>query len=266
MRLPDAIRRAALFPEADLPAPPPGHPTRRVSLADVFVRLPVGLPFALASPERIDESSVEQVVDEVRRFVGSEGRQGLFWFVPDEPHLAGLGERLRRLGMRPSDFAGMESRQAAMAAVDAPRQRPSGVVARRVASFDEFLAAQRLIAESLDLDATVRRAFEERAERLWPFESADGDGATYVAVLDGEVVAYAGALFGATAVYLGGGVTRPEHRGRGAYTALVHARWQAAVERGTPALTVSAGTMSRPILERLGFSIVGWFDCLLDEL
>jgi len=24
--------------------------------------------------------------------------------------------------------------------------------------------------------------------------------------------------------------------------------------------------MSRPILERLGFSIVGWEDCLLDEL
>ena len=35
--------------------------------------------------------------------------------------------------------------------------------------------------------------------------------------------------------------------------------------RGTPVLTVGAGAMSRPILERLGFSIVGWADNLLDE-
>jgi len=63
-----------------------------------------------------------------------------------------------------------------------------------------------------------------------------------------------------------GGGTRPEHRGRGAYRALVRARWDAAVERGTPILTVGAGAMSRPILERLGFTIVGWEDCLLDPL
>jgi len=46
----------------------------------------------------------------------------------------------------------------------------------------------------------------------------------------------------------------------------VRARWEAGVERGTPALAVSAGEMSRPILERLGFSIAGWIDCLLDEV
>jgi hypothetical protein len=40
----------------------------------------------------------------------------------------------------------------------------------------------------------------------------------------------------------------------------------AAVERDTPALTVGAGLMSRPILERAGFSIVGWEDVLLDEI
>jgi GNAT superfamily N-acetyltransferase len=67
-------------------------------------------------------------------------------------------------------------------------------------------------------------------------------------------------------VYLAGGGTRPDRRGRGAYRALVRARWDAAVERGTPALTVGAGAMSRPILERLGFAIVGWADCLVDDL
>ena len=45
-------------------------------------------------------------------------------------------------------------------------------------------------------------------------------------------------------------------RGRGAYRAVVRARWDAAVARGTPALAVGAGPMSRPILERLGFEQV----------
>ena len=55
-------------------------------------------------------------------------------------------------------------------------------------------------------------------------------------------------------------------RGRGAYRALVRARWDVAVERGTPALTVSAGAMSRPILERLGFVTVGFAHGLSDTL
>jgi hypothetical protein len=37
------------------------------------------------------------------------------------------------------------------------------------------------------------------------------------------------------------------------------------VERGTPALTVSAGSMSGPILERLGFAVVGEGDGLEDR-
>jgi hypothetical protein len=59
---------------------------------------------------------------------------------------------------------------------------------------------------------------------------------------------------------------RPEARGRGAYRALVRARWDDAAERGTPALTVHAGALSRPILERLGFVTVGDVTCLLDVI
>ena len=50
-----------------------------------------------------------------------------------------------------------------------------------------------------------------------------------------------------------GGSTAEWARGRGAYRAIVRARWDEAVRRGTPALAVGAGAMSRPILERLGF-------------
>ena len=56
--------------------------------------------------------------------------------------------------------------------------------------------------------------------------------------------------------YLMGGATAEWARGRGACRAVVRVRWDAAVERGTPAIAVGAGPMSRPILERLGFEQV----------
>jgi predicted GNAT family N-acyltransferase len=51
-------------------------------------------------------------------------------------------------------------------------------------------------------------------------------------------------------------VTLPSARGRGAYRALIAARWDEAVARGTPALAVQAQETSRPILERCGFEVV----------
>jgi GNAT superfamily N-acetyltransferase len=58
---------------------------------------------------------------------------------------------------------------------------------------------------------------------------------------------------GPRGLYLAGGATLPEARGRGAYRALVRARWDFAVGQGTPAMTVGAQESSRPILERCGF-------------
>ena len=237
-----------------------------MSVAGVFVRLPAGLPVALVSLEQLKESEVDRVVDEVRRFLRDEGRENGIWIVPEEASPAGLAARLQTLGMTLNDLPGVEAREAMMAAVTAPPPSRRDVLARRVETFEEFRAAQLIAASSFEMDEKMRRAFEERAELLWSFESTNDQHATYVALLGDEVIAFAGAHFGRTAVYLGGAGTRPDQRSRGAYTALVHARWEAAVERGTPALTVGAGAMSRPILERLGFSIVGWADSLLDKV
>jgi hypothetical protein len=54
--------------------------------------------------------------------------------------------------------------------------------------------------------------------------------------------------------------------GRGAYRALVHARWEDAVARGTPLAATDAGSQSRPILERMGFREVCTIRCLIDRL
>jgi len=52
---------------------------------------------------------------------------------------------------------------------------------------------------------------------------------------------------------------------RGAYRALVRARWDDAVAAGTPVLVTQASGLSRPILERLGFRAVGPVVELIDE-
>jgi GNAT superfamily N-acetyltransferase len=57
---------------------------------------------------------------------------------------------------------------------------------------------------------------------------------------------------------LWGGSTLPEQRGKGLYSALLSARAQEARSRGMKYLTVDAGPMSRPILERFGFRLIGY--------
>jgi hypothetical protein len=52
---------------------------------------------------------------------------------------------------------------------------------------------------------------------------------------------------------LWGGSTLATYRGRGLYTAVLAARVREARARGVPYLTIDAGSMSRPIVERLGF-------------
>ena len=77
---------------------------------------------------------------------------------------------------------------------------------------------------------------------------------TFLAYVDGEPIAAGDMVLLPFAGFLSGATTLPDYRGRGAFRALVRARWDEAVRRGTPALTVGAGKMSRPILERIGFT------------
>jgi GNAT superfamily N-acetyltransferase len=55
---------------------------------------------------------------------------------------------------------------------------------------------------------------------------------------------------------LWGGATLPELRNRGLYTALLAARVQEARARGWRYLTIDAGHMSRPIVEKRGFRLL----------
>jgi hypothetical protein len=83
--------------------------------------------------------------------------------------------------------------------------------------------------------------------------------------LDGQLVSAGTCAVTPYGLALFGGATLPRARGRGAYRALIHARWREAVRIGTPVLITQAGAMSRPILERLGFTPIGRIDMLIDD-
>ena len=137
---------------------------------------------------------------------------------------------------------------------------PEGVSARRVASVDELVTARRIQHEAFGGSAEV--ADYERAEA--DFATEGEVGSTFLAFADGEPIAAGYASYTPLGFILFGGATLPSARGRGGYRALVAARAREAAERGTPVLVTHAGQMSRPILERLGFTPVSRIDRLLD--
>jgi GNAT superfamily N-acetyltransferase len=155
---------------------------------------------------------------------------------------------LRALGCRDQDPP-LTSYITALATTSPPPD-VAGVEVRRVRSYDEFLIAMEVANAGWQVNVSGD------PEARWP-RHRDRPGGDWVAVLDDRPIAYAGAIAGPRGLFLLGGVTLPDARGRGAYRALVRARWDEAVRRGTPALVVHAEEASRRVLERIGFGPVG---------
>jgi predicted N-acetyltransferase YhbS len=140
-----------------------------------------------------------------------------------------------------------------------------GVEVRRVETFDDMVALEELAMESFGLTEEDREATRLGRRERWERVKDNPFGDDFVALLDGRVVGSAGVGYADVGLYLGGGNVAVESRGKGVYRALVRARWDVAVARGTPALVTQAGKMSRPILDRLGFRTVCEVRVLLDE-
>ena len=109
--------------------------------------------------------------------------------------------------------------------------------------------------ESPDDEHGWREAWNEQQDR----------SRTFVALVDGRIVAHGSSTYTEHGVTLNGGSTAPDARGRGAYRALVSARWDDAVAHGIPVVVTQAGAMSRPILEHVGFVEVARIWVLLDD-
>jgi hypothetical protein len=126
-----------------------------------------------------------------------------------------------------------------------------GIDVRKVATPEEYAEARRLSLAAF-ANPHQRNPSDEDLAAEWGRKTDP----TFAAWLDGRMAATGRAIYTRAGGYLMGGSTAEWARGRGAYRAVVRARWDEAVRRGTPALAVGAGPMSRPILERLGFEQV----------
>ena len=137
-----------------------------------------------------------------------------------------------------------------------------GVEARPARDVQELAAARAVAWKAFGME---REPDEEAARARWAEETELGWWRTFVALVDGEIVGAGTSTYVEGAVTLNGGSVLPEARGRGAYRALVRARWEDAAARGTPTLVTQAGRMSLPILERIGFREVARIKILVDR-
>jgi GNAT superfamily N-acetyltransferase len=215
-----------------------------------------------ATVHRIRLGDVAAAAEWTRAESQRRGHREVTWWVGDSATPRDLAEQLLELGLV---VDGDEPVLTGMTATATP-PASEDIEVRRVESRDDYLAA-------LEIDWEVwRTPAAERAERRvleaerFDEQQASGVVHHFSALLDGRRVGFGRAIDAATAVALFGGSVLPEARGKGVYRALVRARWDHAVERGTPTLVVQAGAMSTPVLEGLGFERHGAIRLYVDRL
>jgi GNAT superfamily N-acetyltransferase len=246
--------------EIDLPLSPG---TVRADLPDCVLLHQQGFsypPGGGAYRLRFDAADVEERIAAVRGWFRDQGRAEFTWWVGDSASPADLEARLLASGAAPWE----DGVVAMMLCTEAPPDA-EGVEVRRVERFDEFVLAREIAWEAAEF--TEQQTAEARATlpAKWEERLRADHGAAYLAYVEGEAVAAGDVLFLPSAGFLSGASTRADYRGRGAFRALVRARWDEAARRGTPALIVGAGRMSRPILERIGFTAVAEQHILVDR-
>jgi GNAT superfamily N-acetyltransferase len=262
--IPDDVRRQALHAFSTLP-PMPGW--RLVEGTHVFAALhSLPYPQPIEPRDGLTVTDVDAAIDEARTLVREHGREMLVWLTgPDHPWLA---DALARRGLRNEDSPGFESVENAMTLVDPPAgDSGEDVGVAVVDSFDAFADGTRVELAAFDIPTDGRAKMEaELEERFAEYTTPTNPYRRWNARLEKRVVGTAGAVLGDAGVNLFGGGVLADARGRGVYRALVNARWKLAVKRGTPALTVQAGRMSRPVLERLGFESIAPMPMYVDDL
>jgi GNAT superfamily N-acetyltransferase len=206
-----------------------------------------------AAVSDIHTNDVDAAIAKARALVPAE-KKPIWWISPScEP--GDLYEQLQARGfVTPADRADWLY---AMTSTTAPPESP-GVEVRLVETYEEFLTATEVAWEGFGISEERRAREREHLETMF-----EGRLATFVAYVDGEAVGVGRSVYSDRGVFLVGGAVLEHARGRGVYRALVRARWDDAVERGTPGMIVEAmPDTSYPILKRIGFEEV----CIIRRL
>jgi GNAT superfamily N-acetyltransferase len=205
--------------------------------------------------------AVASAVANARALLRERGLAKVTWWVGPSSSPADLERQLLACGLTLDDDPDLT-----LLSLDRPPAGSSNLEVRRVTTRDEFVAALALESEAFGNSPEETAERVARGDAAWERLKLDGTVEQYVAYLDGRAVGFGRGVYTPEGGLLLGGATLPDARGHGVYTALVNARWDAAVQRGTPRLIVAAGPMSGPILARLGFTSNGTVRLIVDRL
>lgn len=258
-----SVQQQALHPFRDVLLPIGWERVERESILVCLHPLPIA---KIVEPVNLRPDEVETAVEAARTILREHGGSLLAWWIA--PVHAVIGEQLEQLGLVNDDTPGFEAVENAMALVDAPTGNwAGGIVVTEVESFEDFKASNQVTAAAFEIPQSMRDEMEASMPKQYEEYAMQGNSARqFNASIDGRVVGTATAVRGIAGVNLFGGSVISEARGRGVYRALTQARWQFAVDCGTPALTIQAGRMSRPIAEQVGFTFLAPVRVFIDDL
>ena len=253
------MQRLALYPFHELPKSPD---VEVVELDGAFMGINRWPTAQIVGIRGDGPPDVRATVEAARAVARERGKAIVAWWVP--PAQDHVSEALESAGLVNQDTPGFEAIENALALVTPPLGgEVDGVEVRMTETWDDYSAGARVVENAFGMPPTTD---DELRARYDDYRHPDNPGRAFVALIDGRVVGTSYAAFGDAGVNLFGGSVLPDARGRSVYRALVQARWQAAAARGTPALTVQAGRMSRPICERLGFTFLAPVRVFVDAL
>lgn len=256
----DAVRSFAEEPDRFVAVLPPA---RRVQTDAFTLILAPSKTASAVSGVRTSAHGLDQIIAEVRRIVRQAGHSRTAWSIGPSCRPEGLAAMLLERGFVPATRAPYEPEATAMALVRPPPAPRPGIEARRVRDLDEYLETWRIALQTFNASEEDIAGWLAVAPGLWKQQDFV-DRFTLVALIDGRPVGFAFAYAGPCGLLLGGSGVIESARGRGAYQALLAARWTEAVQIGKPALVIQAGAMSRPILARAGFEAICRLDVLED--
>ncbi|MFE2284907.1 GNAT family N-acetyltransferase [Streptomyces sp. NPDC059443] len=178
---------------------------------------------------------------------------GFEWKLYDYDRPADLGDRLRAAGFvaEPAETL-LVARASALAELSV--EPPEGITLRVVADEEgvELMMEAHRLAFGTDrprIRQLMLNLLAEEPDTIEAVVAMAGDTPVSAARMEMRP--------GTSFAGLWGGGTVPEWRGRGIYRLLVAHRARVAAERGIRYLQVDASEDSRPILERLGFEVLG---------
>jgi hypothetical protein len=247
------LREVAEYPNSFGPL---GPDAERIETDRYALCLGPGSTWNTLQRQRFALDELDEVLEEVRGHLRERGRTQTQWEIGSSAP-AGLVNALLERGLRPDK----ESYVVALVMTREPPPPAEDLVARQIETYEEYLAANEVQWEAFGSTA----AEIAEAKTLLPKLFRESVNLRHAVWLDGKLVCTGTSSPTEHGLLLYGGATKESARGRGAYRALIRARWDDAVALGTPALITQGGTMSRPILERLGFDRVGEVHVLLDE-